>query len=88
MHIKSAWKVPSSSVPPASIYDIVLKKIKFGADTVERCKPRYNPFDPRLPNHRVLNQNIVQLTLNLAKHAHSSCLFAFHDIPKSKSVFA
>ena len=79
----SAWNVPSSSVAPASIDEIVLQKIKFGADNVQRYKPRYNPFDPRLPNQRVLTQNIEQLTLNLAKHAPNSCFFAFHDMPKS-----
>ena len=57
-----AWNVPSSSVAPASIDKIVLQKIKFGADNVRRYKPRYNPFDPCLPNHRVLIQNIEQLT--------------------------
>ena len=73
----SAWNVPSSSVAPASIDEIVLKKIKFGEDNVQRYKPRYNPFDPRLPNQRVLTQNIGQLTLNPAKHAPNSCCFAF-----------
>ena len=50
----SAWNVPSSSVAPASIDEIVLQKIKFGADNVRRYKPRCNLSDPRLPNHRVL----------------------------------
>ena len=81
----SAWNVSSSSVAPASIDEIVLEKIKFGADNVKRYKPRYNPFDPRLPNQRVLTQNIEQLTLNLAKHAPNSYLFACHDMPKSTS---
>ena len=37
---------------------IVLQKINFGADNVQRYKPRYNPFDPCLPNQRGLTQNI------------------------------
>ena len=55
----SAWNFPSSSVAPVSINEIILQNIKFGADNVRGCKPRYNPFDPRLPSHRVLTHNIV-----------------------------
>jgi len=63
-----AWNVPSSSVAPVPINEIILQKIKFGADIIWRYKPRYNPFDPRLPSHRVLTHNIEQLTLSLARH--------------------
>ena len=77
-----AWNVPSSSAAPACIDEILLQKIKFGADNVRKYKPRYNPFDPRLPIYRVLTQNIEQLTLSPARHAPNSCLFlAFHDMP-------
>ena len=69
----SAWNVPSSSVATASIDDIILQNIKFGADNIRRYKPRYNPFDPCLPSHRVLTHNIEQLTLILARHAHNKC---------------
>ena len=35
MHV-SAWNVPSSAIAPASIDEIILQKIKFGADNVRR----------------------------------------------------
>jgi len=55
----SAWNFPSSSVAPVSIDEITLQNIKFGADNIRSYKRRYNPFDPRLPSHRVLTHNIV-----------------------------
>jgi len=81
----SAWNVPSSSVATASIDDIILQNIKFGADNIRRYKPRYNQFHPHLPSYRVLTHNIEQLTLSLARHAPNSCFFAFHDMPNSIS---
>jgi len=42
-----------------SIDEITLQNIKFGADNIRSYKRRYNPFDPRLPSHRVLTHNIV-----------------------------
>ena len=81
----SAWNVPTSSVANVSIDEIILQKIKFGADNIRRYMPRYNPFDPRLLIHRVLIHNIEQLTLSFARYALNSWLFAFHDMPNSIS---
>ena len=76
----SAWNIPSSSVTPVSIDEILLQKIKFGAYHIRRYKPRYNPFDPHLPSHRVLTHNIERLTLSVARHAPKICFFDSHDM--------
>ena len=60
-------------------------EIGFGKDNDKRCRPKYISFDPRLPEDRVLAQNLEQLRINLARHAPNSCFFAFHDIPDSIS---
>ena len=80
----SDWNFPSSSAAPVSIDEIILQKIKLYI----LYKPRYIPFDPRLPIHRVLTHSIEQLTLSFARHAPNSCPFAFHDMPNSISDFA
>ena len=79
----STWNVPSSSVSPVSIAEMILLKIGFGKDNDKRYKPKYLSFDPRLLEDRVLARNLEQLRINLARHAPNSCFFAFrgtHDL--------
>ncbi len=81
--------VPSSStkIAPASIDQIVNKKIKFGKDNSQITNPQVNHNDPRKSKDSQLHdEHFEKLNNSLALWTLISCFFAFHPVPETQSL--
>ncbi len=84
----SAWNVPASfvSVSPATIDEVVIKKIRFGKSQGELNATKNVCHDPRGSLQPGINEErLEQLKQSLDSSTPFSCFFAFHSKPGSSS---